>query len=283
MKSLRGLPTSRAYWELRAEQMMNRIFEPEPAIDVDAPPEGEPQDRTAGAEPKDTAPERRPAGTGVTTTTASPAPRRPRRDQQVLLFSVLGGVCMVSAASSALYLGHWNRMQQSLREERNLLLMERLRELGPAQSAAADGQAATVATLPPPAAQPGAGAQAALPGDDLPPPPPEEPWMEQLDQLPPSAPMPVLRVPVSPKLPQPAPTAAAPQVAAAGPAPQLLGVVAAPGKAGSAIFQVGGATSNVGVGESIGASGWRLRSAEGDGVLIERAGQVRRLSIGSGP
>jgi hypothetical protein len=191
---------------------------------------------------------------------------------------------MVSAASSALYLGHWNRMQQSLREERNLLLMERLRELGPAQSAAGDvDDAATVATLPPPTPLAGAPTQQVSPGEDLPPPPPEEPWMAQLDQLPPSAPMPVLQVPVSPKLAQPAPAAGPPQVAAAGPAPQLLGVVAAPGKAGSAIFQVGGSTSNVGVGESIGASGWRLRSAEGDGVLIERAGQVRRLSIGSGP
>jgi hypothetical protein len=282
VKSLRGLPTSRAYWELRAEQMMNRIFEPEPTIDVDSPP-GEDAPETAHAGPA-TATATAPVDTaaGSRTATASPAPDRPRRDQQLLLFSVLGGVCMVSAASSALYLGHWNRMQQSLRQERNLLMMERLRELGPAPSGAAVDGAPTVTTLPPPSPMAGGTAQVASPGDDLPPPPPEEPWMAQLDQLPASEPMPVLQVPVSPQLAQPAP-AAAPQVAAAGPAPQLLGVVAAPGKAGSAIFQVGGATSNVGVGESIGASGWRLRSAEGDGVLIERAGQVRRLSIGSGP
>jgi type II secretory pathway component PulC len=71
-------------------------------------------------------------------------------------------------------------------------------------------------------------------------------------------------------------------VASAGPVPELLGVVGAPGKAGSAIFQMGGSSSNVGVGESIGSSGWRLRSAEGDSVLIERSGVVRRISIGSG-
>ncbi len=281
MKSLRGLPTSRAYWDLRAEQMMNRIFEPEPTIDVDAPPGGEsPGTEAAGASTPPAGPDVAAAGSGIARATT--APERPRRDQQLLLFSVLGGVCMVSAASSALYLGHWNRMQQTLRQERNLLMMERLRELGPDRAGPADDGAPSVATLPPPAPMAGGNAQGIRPGDDLPPPPPEEPWMAQLDQLPASEPMPVLQVPVSPQLAQPAP-AAAPQIAAAGPAPQLLGVVAAPGKAGSAIFQVGGSTSNVGVGESIGASGWRLRSAEGDGVLIERAGQVRRLSIGSGP
>lgn len=113
--------------------------------------------------------------------------------------------------------------------------------------------------------------------------------MEQLAELPrPGGAAPsVLRVPVSPKLAAAAPPAtpsAAPSasVAAAGPVPELLGVVAAPGKAGSAIFQTGGNSSNVGVGESIGSSGWRLRSAEGDAVLIERGGEVRRVSLGSG-
>ncbi|MEB3322435.1 MAG: hypothetical protein VKI81_06395, partial [Synechococcaceae cyanobacterium] len=200
-------------------------------------------------------------------------------------------VCMVSAASSVLYLGHWNGMQQTLRQERNLLLMERLRALGPASPAS------VVSTPEPPAPTPlpavGAGGQAGLaaappaPGEDLPPPPPEEPWMEQLGELPPSppAPAPLLRVPVSPRLPAPAPPAApspAPRIAAAGPLPELLGVVAAPGKAGSAMFQVGGTSTNVGVGEAIGGSGWRLRSAQGDTVLIERGGEVRRISIGSG-
>ena len=269
MSSLRGIPTSRAYWELRADQMMNRIFDPEPLIELETgetghqngpvlpPPVPPPPTRTAA-----------PVGSG-------------RRDQPLLLFSILGAVCMVSAASSVLYLSHWNRMQQSLSQERNLLLVERLRSLGPANPVPATPRDPTPAALPL-GREPRLAAGSAAEGL---PPPPEEPWMEQLGELPrPESTAPsVLRVPVSPKLAAAAPPASAsPSLAAAGPVPELLGVVAAQGKAGSAIFQTGGNSSNVGVGESIGSSGWRLRSAEGDAVLIERGGEVRRVSLGSG-
>jgi hypothetical protein len=36
------------------------------------------------------------------------------------------------------------------------------------------------------------------------------------------------------------------------------------------------------VGESIGSSGWRLRSASGDTAVIEKGGEQRRISISSG-
>jgi hypothetical protein len=62
----------------------------------------------------------------------------------------------------------------------------------------------------------------------------------------------------------------------------LVGVVAVPGKPGSAIFQMGGSTTTVTVGEGIGGSGWRLIASDGDSVQIEHQGEVRRLSIGSG-
>jgi hypothetical protein len=282
VSSLRGIPTSRAYWELRAEQMMNRIFDPEPLIDLEA-------DETA-TRPRALLPPGLPVATASLpadplhsaspTRTASPDGAG-RRDQPLLLLSILGGVCMVSAASSVLYLSHWNQMQQSLSQERNLLLVERLRSLGPANPVPATPR--DPAPTPLPLAREPRLAQE-KDGDGLPP-PPEEPWMEQLGELPhPEATAPsVLRVPLSPKLGAAAPPATAPSgVATAGPVPELLGVVAAPGKAGSAIFQTGGNSSNVGVGESIGSSGWRLRSAEGDAVLIERGGEVRRVSLGSG-
>ena len=35
MKPLRGIPSSRTYWDLKADQMMNRIFDPEQIIDVE--------------------------------------------------------------------------------------------------------------------------------------------------------------------------------------------------------------------------------------------------------
>jgi hypothetical protein len=292
VKTLRGIPTSRAYWELRAEQMMNRIFAPEPAIDLDpgSAPESAASPGGRGDRPEAPAlppsPEESAAATAPPSAPAASAAPPRRREQPILLLTLLGGVCMVSAASSVLYLGHWNGMQQTLRQERNLLLMERLRSLGPATPASLAGRSPAD---PPPTPLPAApaatnpGLPAPVPGSDLPPPPPEEPWMDQLGELPPSpqAQAPVLRVPVSPQLPAPAPPAQT-EIAAAGPLPELLGVVAAPGKAGSAIFQVGGTSSNVGVGQAIGSSGWRLRSAEGDTVLIERGGQVRRLSIGNG-
>jgi hypothetical protein len=62
----------------------------------------------------------------------------------------------------------------------------------------------------------------------------------------------------------------------------LVGVVAAAGRASSAIFQVGSVSTSVGVGEAIGTSGWKLRSASGDMAEIEQGGIVRRVSISNG-
>jgi hypothetical protein len=64
--------------------------------------------------------------------------------------------------------------------------------------------------------------------------------------------------------------------------PQLVGVVQSQGRGSSAIFQIGGSSSSAAVGETIAGSGWRLRSVAGEGAVIERGGQVRRLSISSG-
>jgi hypothetical protein len=61
-----------------------------------------------------------------------------------------------------------------------------------------------------------------------------------------------------------------------------VGVVQIPGKPGSAIFQVGGSSTNASAGESIGSSGWRLLSTSGDSAVIERAGVRRSVSISSG-
>ena len=149
-----------------------------------------------------------------------------------------------------------------------------------------------------PAAQPAAGAAAgtaATAGNGLPPPPPQEPWIEELGQLQGGAaggggsP---LRVPLNGPLnsppPEPSPAAAGGggTAAAAGggaaPLPELLGVVQIPGKPGSAIFQVGGSSTNALVGEAIGGSGWRLQSTASDSAVIERGGVSRRISISSG-
>ena len=277
-RPLRGIPTSRAYWELKAEQMMNRVFDPEATIDLDVAAEAEPPPSLPVVTPI-----RRLRGQPTTPSpSAAPAPTRP--DRHTLLLTAMGGVCMISVASSVLYLTHSSRMQQALTQERSLLLVERLRSLGPANPAPLGAVGGTLAN----------GVQPLLTtsGDQLPP-PPEEPWIEQLSQLPhqEGARAPVLRVPVSPKLAAAAPPASggggytersAAPVGGGGAVPELVGVVGSAGRSASAIFQMGGSSTSVNAGEAIGGSGWRLRSADGDAALIERGGEVRRLSISNG-
>ena len=296
-RPLRGIPTSRAYWELKAEQMMNRIFDPDSVVDLPVE-ESEPPQRRLGGVGSSSGASRPSVATRSGPAPSAPAtPAAPRRDLPVLLLASLGGVCLVSALGTAFTLTSWNQAQQTLRQERNLLLVERLRSLGPAVPAPTPAPPQLLAPAPM-ALQTPALPGAALPGDDLPP-PPDEPWIEELSQLPdPSRPgAPILRVPVSPRLaaaappatasaagPRPIPVrpAPAPRAAAPTPPPVLVGVVAAAGKAGSAIFQVGDITTSVGVGEAIGTSGWRLRMAGGDVAEIEKDGEVRRVSISNG-
>jgi hypothetical protein len=62
-----------------------------------------------------------------------------------------------------------------------------------------------------------------------------------------------------------------------------VGLVGAQGRLGSAIFRVGGSSANVGLGEGIGSSGWTLRAADSDSAVIERNGEVRRISLTNTP
>ena len=230
------------------------------------------------------------SGPGRSPPAQAPAPARP--DRNTLLLTAMGGVCMVSVASSVLYLTHSSRMQQTLSQERSLLLVERLRSLGPANPTPIGSGGGSGLS---------AGDQPLLPlaADQLPP-PPEEPWIQQLSQLPQrqAPPAPLLRVPLSPKLATAAPPATGTSEPAVGTgessssssradsgggtAPELVGVVGSAGRPASAIFQMGGTSTSVSVGEAIGSSGWRLRSAEGDAAMIERGGDVRRISISNG-
>ena len=330
MDTPRGIPTSRAYWDLQAEKLMNRIFDPVDTIDLrtdadrsalDAlalPALEEVANPGAAAAPASRAPRwqraRRPQASPQidpfrSTAVSSPAPLDPAvsapvpqrglqatlatltaHQQPLMLIGAFAAAGLVSASSGVLALSQWNRFQDSLRQERSLLLVERLRNFGPATQAPATPPAPALAPptgltaqagAPQTAMQAQAYSQGARPADnDLPPPPPQEAWIEQLGELPQRS-APILRVPVSPKL---AAAAAAPvrRSPPPGPLPLLVGVVGAPGKVGSAIFQMGGSTSTVSVGETIGNSGWRLRSTDGDSVQIEHDGDLRRIAIGSG-
>ena len=270
MSPVRAIPTSRSYWELRAEQVLNRVFAPEAPIDVDVRHSGEESPPVAGESP----PGYRSRSGGAQAT------GMPVADTWLLVGISL--LVTLSTGFTLLGLSLWQQSQQAIRQERSMLLVERLRSLGPAVAPPAPELGS--------AGQPRSGAQA-LPGasEGLPP-PPVEPWMEELATLPPSSapPAQVLQVPMSSRVTSPAPAARAnpdaprPQAEPAANLPQLVGVVQVPGQPASAIFQVNGSSTSAATGESIGNSGWRLQSANGDSAVIERQGVQRRISISSG-
>ena len=290
---MRGIPTSRAYWELKADQVLNRVFDAETAIEVEVlerPPE--PKAAPASVNADAAAPVGQAPSGGPGTGARQPRQRVQRAqhawpewmgDQPSLVLAGIGVTALIAAGGSLLLIGLWSQSQQALRQERNLLLLERLRNLGPAAAEPAPSASAETAE-----------ATADTATDGLPPPPPNEPWMQELATLPSSgAPTAEpLRVPVSDRISSPPPAAsggssarsggAATAGSSGGSAPQLVGVVQVPGRSGSAIFQVGNSSTSAGVGESIGGSGWRLVSASGDSAVIERGGEQRRLSISSG-
>ncbi len=271
MAPTRGIPTSRAFWDLKADQVLNRVFEAESAMEsaievevLERPP------KAAATNPAAGSPQRRPQPWPVW-----------MGQQPGLVLAGIGVTGLIAAGSCLLMLGLWSQNQQALRQERNLLLLERLRNLGPAASPSPSSAAAESAAAP---------AESAT-ADGLPPPPPSEPWMQELASLPSSgAPAAApLRVPISERITSPPPAASGGSSRSAGgggwaggATPQLVGVVQVPGRSGSAIFQVGGSSTSAGVGESIAGSGWRLVSASGDSAVIERGGDQRRLSISGG-
>jgi len=296
VSDLKRLPLSRAYWELKAEQMMNRVFDPDLTIDLQVDPE------------VGTSPHRPPAGgpapwTGrgqrslAAQATANDPPQELAHTSRhpgpsghpptPWLWMALAGMGLVSTIAALLFVQQWTHLQRSLSQERNLLMVERLRSLGPANPEPMPSQVQVLTTPAAPSleaiprSQPLVAPGAQIVESVAPPPPPEEPWMQQLSELPLAAPAaaPLLKVPLSPKLARAIP---ATSPAVTGPMPQLVGLVAAPGKPGSAIFQIGATSTSVNVGETIGGTGWRLRSTDAESALVEREGVARRLAIVGG-
>ena len=247
--------TSRAYWELRAEQVMDRVFQPVAGTArlADDPSPGQPESIAVEVE-----------------VTEAPAPEPPARRSGTPLLWLCGSLTGLALVGVTLLGLAWSRATQELQQERTLRLLQGLRELR------VDGSGDAAA----PAA-----------GEPTPPPPPGEPWMEQLAELDGGgSAAPPLQVPLhgpltgaAPALTTPPPLPPLPAAAPGGGAtPELVGVVQSPGRGGSAIFRLNGSFSNASSGDSIGGSGWRLLSTSGDSALIERDGVSRRVSIGSG-
>jgi hypothetical protein len=293
----RPISSSRAFWELKAEQVMDRVFsaelpglafrpgewptqegysrdlqQPEPSLGLEPGSGPAPIDVVVQEAP----PRLRPR---IAAATASTAARHQGQRPLLVLMALLS---VLGASSTVLVWRGWTQASIALQQERTLQLLERLRSVGPLGEA-----------------EPGATAAATA----LPPPPPEEAWVQGLESLESgsrASAAPPLRVPVSGTITRRAPSAPgmpAPATASGygpsgdggGPAsgvekgsPELVGVVQVPGQNGSAIFQMDGSSTSASVGEAIGSSGWRLRSANGNSVVIERNGQQQRVSISGG-
>ena len=277
MSPVRAIPTSRAYWELRAEQVLNRVFSPESPIEVEV------RDTSPAAAPEPT------QQTGAKPVGSSRASTMSPGDTWILVGTSL--LVTLTTGFALLGLTLWQQGQQAIRQERSMLLVERLRALGPAFAPPAPQLAASAGAV-----SPSAQVLPEAPGTAGMPPPPVESWMEELASLPPSSapPAQVLQVPMSQRVSSPAPPASpqragtsrpaspAPPQRADGSVPQLVGVVQVPGLPASAIFQLNGSSTSAASGEAIGNSGWRLLSASGDTAVIERQGLQKRVSISSG-
>ena len=152
MSGSRPTNTSRAYWELKAEQVMDRVFLN--AADGPREPSAQASPSPAAAAPIEVAVREEPAAPAV-----APWPQPWRWPIAV--------ACGLAAVSLVTCLGlwrGWSEAQHDLRQERNLRLLEGIRGLAVPQG---DG-----------------GPLAAAAGSDgLPPPPPTDPWIEELQQL----------------------------------------------------------------------------------------------------
>jgi len=307
VSDLKRIPISRAYWELKAEQMMNRVFDPDQTIDLQVdqevapsphrPPAGGSTPWTGRGQlsltPKAKATANDPPQEAVPPARLEAVPPPPHPSPSghpptpLPWLVALAGMGLVSTIAALLFVQQWTHLQRSLSQERNLLMVERLRSLGPANPEPMPTQVQVLTTPAAPSleaiprGQPLVAPGAQVAESIAPPAPPEEPWMEQLAELPPAAPAtaPLLKVPLSPKLARAIPATSS---AIPGPIPQLVGLVAAPGKPGSAIFQIGATSTSVNVGETIGGTGWRLRSTDAESALVERDGVARRLAIVGG-
>ena len=232
---------SRAFWNLRAEQVMDQVFMKSDstlhavrvAVDPDQPPR------------------RNESGT---------TRQQQKRNGLLISATVMAGVGL----SSSLWLAHnWQRSLQALNRERDLQMIERLRHL-PVNTQANQASKADTAPAPANAANANAANADAVP------------TIASAELQPLTIPL-AGTLPIPNAIPSPEEDAALLMAPAE---PLLVGVVHTGGGQGSAIFQLDQLSLSASPGEAIGNSGWQLRSVQTNGAVIERDGDVRNLSVG---
>ena len=252
------LPTSRAYWNLRAEQVMGKVFQQEAFdhaserhlvpvdVDVHEPPAQPP------AQPQ---------------TPAKPTPQQEPKPATPWGIVVLSSLAVAGAVSSGWLINNLQQSRSLLDQERSVMLIERLRS----QNTANQPLPSTQPTPPQPTpTQPTAPQPTTANGSPIPPPPPEPQWMQSLEPLP---------LPIR-QLPHPEASIAAAPAPVTTPTPDLTGVVQGPAGSSSAIFQIGPNSMSAGIGDAIGSSGWTLESVSETGAVISQNGQKRNLTVG---
>jgi hypothetical protein len=232
LQELHAHHRSRAYWELRAEQVMDRVFEPLDANHTE----------TTKLLPLPQPPPAQPLAD-------QPQPQSPQRQGTTTILLIgLTALSIAFGLGAMLLWRHWLQAQQDLNQERQLQVLEKLRQIEPSISAPA--------TATPPVA--------------------DANWFDNL----PPAPEPItVPVPVERPAAQAPPPALAAKVQPQPELPELLGIVQVPGKGGTAIFGTPTGSVTAGIGEPIGSSGWELQSLDMEQTLIRRDGLVRSLSI----
>ncbi len=236
------IPTSRAYWNLRAEQALDRVFHDDDNILKTVQVQVNPLSNQKEAS------HQTPAGLSW---------------PQVSL-AALGLIAVLG--SSALTL-HWRLSQQAMEREGNLALIERLRNNTTAQSTTKQTRPAlttTSQTVTEPLTEATSEADeleiTALPNASA----------TKLDPI--TVPLQSAEVTSNASI--------ADQGLAVAPQPLLVGVVHAGNGEGSAIFQLGDLSLSTVPGELIGNSGWTLQSVSANGAVIERSGATQSLSVG---
>ncbi len=238
------IPTSRAYWNLRAEQVLDRVFNDDENILNTVQVQVNPQSQQTEEKPQHRA--------GLSWPQVS--------------LAALGLVAVLGSGALTL---HWRLTQQALEREGNLALIERLRNNQPvAPRNKQDGPTPEISSTTAAAAE--ALTDDTTTADELEIKALPNASTTQLGPI--SIPLPSAEITSNAALTDPG--------SALTPQPQLVGVVHAGNGDGSAIFQLGDLSLSTVPGESIGNSGWTLQSVSANGAVIERAGATQSLSVG---
>jgi hypothetical protein len=256
-------PKSRLFWEIKADQVLNRIFEPE----------------TVSPET---------SGSGTTTEFTdveiihfSPArnPGLPTGHADLKTNSEIGAkpwvvISLIGLTTIALTAVIQAKTQQNAFEKaNNMQLLTQLRQNDSTDNTKNLEQSSKNI------------AESSI----IPPTPPSEEWIQELAKLPGSdgRNIDLLKVPLPGAVkPLRAPgvnnTISRPTESSVNSLPLLLGVIQGVGKSGAEIIKWEGDSTSVNSGETIGTSGWRLRETNSESAIIERGGQQKRISINSG-